>query len=144
MKIIAVRISGRVGVRDKIERTLEILRLKIKHSAVLIEDTPEKMGMIEKVKYYIAYGEIDDETARLLVEKRGRLEGDKPVDPKRIEEFMGKFMKGEKGMEEIGIKPFFRLHPPKGGFKKSIKLPWPRGILGYQGKKINELIRKML
>ena len=144
MKIIAVRISGRVGVREDIERTLDLLRLKIKHVAAILENTPEINGMIKKVQHYIAYGEINDDTARLLVEKRGKLQGDKPVDAKRVEEFMSKFMKGEKKIEEIGIKPFFRLSPPKGGFKKSTKLPWPKGVLGYQGEKINELVKRMI
>ena len=35
------------------------------------------------------------------------------------------------------------LKPPKGGFK-SKKLHYPRGVLGYNGERINELVKKML
>ncbi|MEM0379812.1 MAG: 50S ribosomal protein L30, partial [Desulfurococcaceae archaeon] len=43
------------------------------------------------------------------------------------------------------IKPVFRLHPPQGGFKKSIKKPYgDGGELGYRGRDINELIMKMI
>ena len=144
MKIIIVRISGRVGVRHDIKRSLDILRILKKHAAVIIEDKPEIMGMVDKLKHFIAYGELDDETARLLVEKRGRLPGDKPVDSKKVIEFMNEFMKGKKKMEEIGLKPFFRLSPPKGGFKRSIKQMYPKGVLGNYGKNINGLIKRML
>ena len=42
------------------------------------------------------------------------------------------------------IKPVFRLHPPKGGFEKKIKKPYPDGELGYRGEEINQLIDKMI
>ncbi len=42
------------------------------------------------------------------------------------------------------LRPVFRLHPPKGGFKRTIKKPYPIGELGYRGRHINELIAKMI
>jgi len=43
------------------------------------------------------------------------------------------------------VKPVFRLHPPRGGFKGSIRKPYGAGgELGYRGAAINELIRRML
>jgi len=145
MKIIAIRIAGRVGVRHDLEKTLDVMRLKKKHVAVIIDsDRPESEGLIHKTIHSIAYGELDDETAKLLIEKRGRMEGDKPVDSKKIAEFMNDVIKGKKSMGEIGIKPFFRLNPPKGGFKRSIKLMVPRGVLGNHGKKINDLVKRMI
>ena len=42
------------------------------------------------------------------------------------------------------VKPLFRLHPPKGGWK-STKKPFVRGgALGYRGKAINDLVRRMV
>ncbi len=35
------------------------------------------------------------------------------------------------------------LKPPKGGLR-SKKLPHPRGVLGYHGDKINDLVKRML
>ena len=40
-------------------------------------------------------------------------------------------------------KGFYRLHPPIGGFKKSTKLAFPKGILG-EHKDISKLLRRML
>ena len=44
--------------------------------------------------------------------------------------------------EEIGIKPFFRLHPARGGIKS--KLHYPKGVLGNHKENINKLIERML
>jgi len=49
----------------------------------------------------------------------------------------------ERGKKVDGeLKPFFRLHPPRGGLKNS-KEPFPKGVLGYN-KEINELVERML
>jgi len=43
-----------------------------------------------------------------------------------------------------GVKPVFRLHPPKGGFKGTIRRPYKSGgELGYRGAAINDLILRM-
>jgi ribosomal protein L30/L7E len=40
------------------------------------------------------------------------------------------------------IKNFFRLHPPRGGIKS--KVHFPKGVLGNNKEKINELLERML
>ena len=116
MRIAAIRISGCVGLSEKINETFNRLRLRRKYSCIVFEPTKEKMGMINKVKNFIAYGEIDDETYKLLNEKR----------------------KGR-------IKDFFRLHPPRGGIDSKKHFGETRkGVLGNHKDKINDLIRRML
>ena len=40
------------------------------------------------------------------------------------------------------IENFFRLHPPRGGIKS--KIHFPKGVLGDNKEKINDLIKRML
>ena len=40
------------------------------------------------------------------------------------------------------ITNFFRLHPPRGGIKS--KIHFPKGVLGDNKEKINELVERML
>ena len=51
---------------------------------------------------------------------------------------------GKTVMRDVpGLKPVFRLHPPRKGYegiKRSFK---EGGALGYRGEKINHLIRRM-
>ncbi|MEM2089957.1 MAG: 50S ribosomal protein L30 [Candidatus Pacearchaeota archaeon] len=145
MKIAVIRIRGLVGVRREIRETLDKLKLRKKFVCVIVDDTKEIMGMLKKAQNYIAYGEIDEETLKELIMKRGRKPGNKPIEigGKKLEEFIKEFLQGKKKLKDLGIKPFFRLHPPRQGFKKSIKLLYPKGVLGYNPK-IKELIRRML
>src|SRR3989338_8813543 len=71
MKIGVIRVRGSIRVRKKIKDTLIMLRLHNKNHCIVVEDKPNIMGMIKKVKDYIPYGEIDEETLKLLFEKRG-------------------------------------------------------------------------
>jgi len=103
--------------------------------------------MIEKIKRYVCAGEIDNDVFKLLIEKRGKSAGkNMPINisSDKIIDWINKFREGKAKFEDLGIKPFFRLHPPIGGFRKSMKVFWPTGVLGWQGKEINVLIKRMI
>ncbi len=116
-QIAIIRISGMVKVSKDIEDTLYKLKLRRKYSCVVVKPTKSILGMLKKIRYYVAYGEIDKETYDKLVKERG-----KKVNGK--------------------LKPFFRLHPPRKGIKS--KLQYPKGVLGNNKADINLLIKKML
>lgn len=145
-KIIAILIRSQIDSSEKVRDTLDILRLRRKFAAAIVENTKENMGMLHKVKDSIAYGEISPETLKQLLMKRGKKSGDKPIEigGKILDEFAQKFLENKAKLEDIKVKPFFRLHPPKGGFKKSVRLPFPKGVLGNHSNKINDLVMKML
>ena len=137
--IAIIRIKGLVNVKGDIEETLYRLRLRKKYSCVLIKDKDKTL--LEAIKNKIAFGEINNETLIMLLSKRGRRIGDKPISESA--DIMAKKIEEGKSLDELKIKPFFRLQPPRGGFKKSTKLLYPRGVLG-ENKDINELVRRML
>ena len=145
MRLIVIRIAGLTGIDENIKYNLDSLRLRKKYCAILIDDNPDMIGMIKKVTNVVAYGEIDKDTLKHLILKRGRVLGDKLIDEKKVtESFINDMIDGKKRMRDIGAKEFFRLHPPKGGFKKSTKCLYPKGVLGNQGKDINKLVMRML
>ena len=55
-------------------------------------------------------------------------------------------MEGKIKLKDIyKIKPIFRLHPPRGGFRGSIKKSYNSGgVLGFVGKNINIVAKKMV
>jgi len=138
--IIVVRISGKVKIRKEIEETFFRLRLRKKYTCTLIDEKNKiEMGMLKKIKDYVAFGEIDKGTLIRLIEKRGKKVGEGEVkDAEKIatEILAGKF-------KEAKIKRYFRLHPPRKGLKSS-KKQFPRGILGNHKQEINKLIERML
>lgn len=140
-KIAIIRIRGTTGLDKGIESTLKMLRLIRKFSCVVVDATPSNLGMIQKVKDYVTYGEITEETYKQLVEKRGELYADRTEDSKGKIKY-NKFVKiGDKL-----YKPYFRLNPPVGGFeRKGTKIGFSvGGVLGDRKEKINELIVKMI
>ncbi len=155
-KLLAVvRIRGTVNVRREIKDTLKMLRLHHLNHATLIESTPSYLGMLQKAKDYITWGEIDEETLSLLLSKRGRLSGNKRLTDQYLKEkskfdsvdaFSKAVYKNQAKLNDLpDLKPVFRLHPPKGGFDNPKKRPFrASGELGYRGEKINELLRKMI
>ena len=117
-QIAIIRISGMVKVNKDIEETLYRLKLRRKYSCVVVKPTKENLGMIKKIRYHVAYGKINKETYDKLIKERGKKD------------------------KEGKLKAFFRLHPPRKGINS--KLHFPKGVLGNNENKINDLVERML
>ena len=137
--ILIIRISGLVENDKKLEETLSRMRLRRKYSAILIHSSDENKKLLQKIRNYIAYGPIDKETLKLLIEKRAKSIDKKKVDAEKILEHIDK-----KSMLSLGLKPYFRLHPPRGGIDSKIHFGKKKGVLGDNKEKINYLVRRML
>jgi len=153
----AVRIRGSAGMNTKIEDTLKMLRMHKVNHGVLVWGTKSTLGMLQKVKDFIAFGEIDQKTLLRLLRVRGRIEGDKPLNDEHIQyltdynsikEFAKDLHSGTIKYNSdhlYKVKPVFRLHPPIKGHRGSIKKAFNEGgTLGYVGNYINDLIYKMI
>ena len=150
---LVIRIRGQPNVRYDIKETLKRLRLHRKFHATLVPDDPIYRNMLFKVKDYVAYGPVDKNIVKSILAKRGRITGNKPLTSEYIKKNLGleldelaeKIVSGELKLNFLkGIKPIFRLNPPKGGFKRSTKkLASYRGELGYRDD-MNKLVLKML
>ena len=137
----AVRIRGRTMVRTTIVDAMNMLRLYKNNFCVVVPNTPTYIGMLKQAKDYITWGEIDDETFKLLVEKRGEEFHGRETDTKELIKYNDYFVVGNKK-----LKRYFRLNSPRKGFGRiGIKQSFQRGgALGYRGAAINDLIKKMV
>lgn len=152
-----IRLRGTVGVPYDVEYTLRLLRLVRKYHCTIYPVTQALNGMLMVVKDWVTWGEIELSTLTELLKKRGRVVGNNPLTDEfvkerlslnSIEDLAKEIIEGRvlfHKLDDIGIKPVFRLHPPKKGFKGSIKKPYKDGgELGYRGPAINELILRMI
>ena len=99
-----------------IAETFNRLNLRKKYSCVVFKEPSKvELGMIKKLRNFIAYGEIDEETYKKLVEARAK--------------------------KNCKI---FRLHPPRKGIDSKKHFGVNKGVLGNNGKEINKLIERML
>ncbi len=149
-----IRVRGIVNVNPDIKRTLKLLRLTKVNHCTLLEENKVYKGMLQKVKDYTTWGEIDKETLPKLMESRGMIVGDKQITEEYIksatsyntfEKLSQAILDNKFKYKEIpDVKPLFRLSPPKKGYegiKRSFK---NGGALGYRGKEINKLIGRMI
>ena len=86
-KLAIVLVRGVVGVAQPVKDTLSLLRLHKKNYCVVVDNNPVNIGMIKKVKDYVTWGEIDENTFKELVEKSQDLLAEEAlVEEKKIME----------------------------------------------------------
>lgn len=152
--IAVVRIRGTVGVRDDVENTLQLLNLRKPFCATLVPATRQYLGMLQKAKDKITWGPVSKDIVSLILRKRGRVPSQKDLSETYLKEALGfqsfddlasMLHQCKTSLNRLGMRPFFTLHPPRKGFRRSTKKPYSAGgELGYRGEGINELLRKML
>lgn len=148
-----VRMRGQVHVSGEIEDTLGMLRLHKVNHCVFLADNPNNKGMIQKAKDYIAYGTVDADTLAQVLDKRGRLEGNdrltdayvkENTDFDSIKAFAEALVNGNAKISDVpGLKPVFRLHPPRKGHAGIKRTAQQGGVLGNHGEEIKTLLNKM-
>lgn len=129
-KLAVVRVRGMVNLKYDIKDTFTYLNLNNKNWCVVLNDTPIIRGMIAKVKDYVTWGEISDETISEMASKRGK-------ETKNENSF---------DIDDKKYQKFFRLNPPRKGYgRRGVKVPFTNGgALGYRGDKINDLLKRMI
>ena len=155
--VAVVRIRGTVNVRKDVADTLRLLRLHKPHHCVVIPLTESYKGMLRKAQQMIAWGEISKETFIKLLKKRGRVRGGKRLTDavvrqyskgefSTVEELADALLSGKVKWRDLEwLKPVFRLHPPRGGYRGTVKRSYAEGgSWGYWGERINELLEKMM
>lgn len=150
---LVVRIKGQVDVPHWAKTTLELLKLEKKFRATIIPVKENTLGMLNKVKHYVCWQEVDSALAKELLDKKARMSGYKKItdaDLKKIgfntvDELAASLAEGKTSMTKLKpMKPWFALSPPRHGFKKSTKRMYgEKGILG-QNKELANLVRNMM
>ncbi len=136
-----VQLRGEVDVSQDIVDTLEMLNLGRVNHATLVPETDTYRGMITKVNDVVAYGEPSAETVELLLERRAEpAEGEGDIDDDWVgwntnyddlSALAEALLEEETTLQEAGLSPTLRLHPPRKGHD-GIKHPVKEG--GELGK----------
>ncbi len=110
-----VTVRGLINTSKATKDTLKMLNIGKRNACAIVEGTRSMIGMMNKVKNYVTFGEVNEETIKLLKAKRG--DGDH----------------------------YNLNSPKKGYGRKGIKTNFSNGgALGYRGDKMNDLIRRMI
>jgi len=152
--LVVVKVRGTVSAQREARETLQFLHLTHTNHAVLVDSRPAYKGMLQRVNSYVTYGEPTKETVVMMLQKRGRLAGDKKI----TDEYLQKI--GYKSFEDLAeaivtckvvfqklpdVTPLFKFHPPSKGYKGKTKKGFKAGgEAGYRGEAINELVQRMI
>jgi large subunit ribosomal protein L30 len=149
-----IRVRGTVNIKPDIKKTMQLLRLTRANHCVLLEENAVYKGMLQMVKDYTTWGEINKETLTKLLSTRGKLIGDKPLTEEYLkkaapyhsfEKLSEAIMENKVKYKDIPeVKPLFRLNPPKKGHRTVKRSFVNKGSLGYRKDAINLLIERML
>jgi large subunit ribosomal protein L30 len=149
-----IRVRGTVNIDRKIKDTLKMLNLHKPNHCVLIPSTDTYTGMLQIVKDYVTWGEIDQKVMVDLIKRRGQLLGGAKITDSVVKSSTGfeslstyctAIVKNEAKLKEFSqLKPVFRLSPPRKGYEGIKRAFVVGGALGNRGEKINVLIRRML
>ena len=152
MAYVVLRIKGTVNVPHWARYTLDNLSLYKKFWATILPETPESIGMLRKIKDFVAWSHVDASFVKELLEKRGKTIGSKPLKLLRdsapyndIDELAADLAKDKIRLSSLQmVKPWFALNPPRGGFKRKTKTQYhQKGVLG-EDKELVEIIKRMI
>jgi large subunit ribosomal protein L30 len=152
MAYLVVRIKGTVNIPRWAQATLDGLNLDKRFRATVVPESEEYLGMLRRVKEEVAWTKADVGIVKELLEKRGRKTGYKPISKsdlpkeyKSIDDLATAIAENKVAISKLeGIKPWFALSPPRGGFKRKTKTQYAQnGILGDDGELV-EIVKRML
>ena len=116
-----VRVRGTVNVKKKISKTLKFLRLHRPNHCIIVPENDSYKGMLNIVKDYVTWGEINSESVETLAKDRIQLEGGEVISKvelknlgfKSVKDFAKQISEGKMHLKDMKkIKPVIRLHPP--------------------------------
>ncbi len=151
--ILVVNLHGQINSSAPVRKALNELWVAKKFSASVVPDDAPTVGMLRLCKDYVAWCPVEEGLLGDLLKKRGMVSSNRTLDQasikelgyKKHEDLAAKMVKDQVRLSAVkGVLPFFRLAPPKGGFRQSLRRQsTERGILG-NNPKLEEIVRRMI
>jgi large subunit ribosomal protein L30 len=109
--------------------------------------------MLSSAKEHIAWCNLDREIAEKLLSNRAETSDGRKVSEDSLKgskfasfsELASALANGQAELtSELGLRQFFRLSPPKGGFKRSIRRQYSQGGILGPNKELPKIVEKMI
>jgi large subunit ribosomal protein L30 len=151
--ILVLNLHGAINSSTPVRKALAEMKVERRFSASVVTDDASTLGMLALCKDFVAWSQIDEELLASLLKKRGMVSEKKSLDSaalkrlgyKNPEDLAKKMVEKQVRLSAVqGVRPFFKLAPPKGGFKSSMRRQFAeKGLLG-SNPKLDELVRRMV
>jgi len=151
--LLVVNLHGQINSSAPVRKALNELWVAKKFSASIVTDDTPTLGMLRLCKDYVAWCPVNEELLADLLKKRGMVSAARSLDAatlkelgyKKHEDLAAKMVKEQMRLSAVhGVLPYFRLAPPKGGFKLSLRRQaTERGLLG-SNPRLDAIVRRMI
>jgi large subunit ribosomal protein L30 len=150
---LVVRMKGTVNTPYWARTTLDLLHLDKRFRATIIPVKDNTKGMLDKIKHYVSWQEIDVPTTKELLEKKARKVGYKKLTTedisklgfKNTDDLAQSLTEGTTTLSKLKtVKPWFALSPPRGGFKRKTKKMYGEGGILGNHKELLAQVRIMM
>ena len=151
--ILVVNVHGAINSSAPVRKALTELWVAKKFSASVVPDDAATVGMLKLCKDFVAWTPVEEGLLEDLLKKRGMVSTTRRLDAaslkalgcKSHQELAARMVKEKLRLSALeGVLPYFRLAPPRGGFKVSMRRQYTeRGILG-SNPKLEEVVRRMI
>jgi len=154
-KLLVVNLHGLINVPTGTRATLIQLGIGKRFAAAVVGDDPVSKGSVHLCKDYVAWAPLDAELLTALLQARGRVSNSKMLDDEALKAMGFKthadlahaIIKGvvtDRLSSIKGLKPFFGLSPPRGGFKRSSRRQFREGGILGDNPQLAEIVRRMI
>lgn len=151
--LLVVNLHGAINSSAPVRKALKELRVIRKFSASVVGDDAVTVGMLRLCKDYVAWSKVDEPLLGELLKKRGMASSSRALDEaslkvmglKKHEELAAMMVKDQLRLSAVkGVLPFFRLAPPRGGFKLSLRRQSTEGGVLGSNPNLEGIVRRML
>jgi len=146
-RIAVVKVRGNIGMARTLRDTLRMIGLTRTNHCALVDDRITYLGMIQKAKDLITWGEINQENVAHMLIKRAKLTDAavaKKTKYKTVNDFAKAYIGFEAELVDVGVSHVFRLSPPRRGYEGTKKDYKKLGSLGNRKEAINDLLERMI
>jgi large subunit ribosomal protein L30 len=154
-KLLVVNLHGLINVPGGTRDTLIQLGIGKRFAATVVGDDPVSKGSVHLCKDYVAWAPIEADLLTALLKSRGRVSNSKTLDDEALKtmgfktyaDLADAIIKGEvtdRLSSLKGLKPFFGLSPPKGGFKRSSRRQFREGGILGENPQLEGIVRRMI
>ncbi len=151
--LLVVNLHGSINSAAPVRKALSELWVAKKFSASVVTDDAQTVGMLKLCKDYVSWCPLEAGLLADLLKKRGMVSTTRPLDQgslkamgyKKHEDLAARMLKDQVRLSAVaGLLPYFRLAPPRGGFKISMRRQaTERGVLG-NNPKLDVIVRRMI
>jgi len=152
-QLLVIRLRGTVNMYHDVAASLQRLGLLRRYAATIVPSTDDYIGLLRKAAAFVAWSEVDQGVIASILKARGELQGGKRIDAdwlkargfKDIDDLAAKVVDGSVNLRHLeGLKPFFRLHPPLKGFKRSTIKHYRAGGMLSENPELPKLVERMI